>query len=334
MHADEWLHYILAALVGLVTIVSPALAQEKGLRRQLLDEYRPAYQELVKRYGRGSFSIRMEADGGPEMLQVTDLVGKMTERGFAFTNRTRFVSRHAGTTIRETDVRVEAGNDFYHFALRKAPPGRFALQSVDKHGPKREQSFAVMAMPFADWIAGRTLLSIISDPVTELHSISAEEFNGHAVRALRISTRTSAIGGNAVILTKMTYFFRPEQGWICVGFRSEPSEGQSFREFVASYGEEPHLPSLRRVEMKVCNALESPSSRVDATWHVVEFDPDAAADTAEFFLSHFGLPEPYGVEWERPTPWWLYALISAGVLFVVAVLVSFWKRRLTARQSA
>ncbi|HMP04701.1 MAG TPA: hypothetical protein PKC45_19605 [Gemmatales bacterium] len=54
-----------------------------------------------------------------------------------------------------------------------------------------------------------------------------------------------------------------------------------------------------------------------------------------FYLSDLGLPEPFGVDApNRPTPWWLYALISAGVLFVVAVIVSFWKRRLAARQSA
>ncbi|HMP01220.1 MAG TPA: hypothetical protein PKD86_15985 [Gemmatales bacterium] len=53
-----------------------------------------------------------------------------------------------------------------------------------------------------------------------------------------------------------------------------------------------------------------------------------------FTLSAFGLPEPYGIEWDRPTPWWLYALISAGVLFVVMLLLSLWKRRLAARQAA
>ena len=61
---------------------------------------------------------------------------------------------------------------------------------------------------------------------------------------------------------------------------------------------------------------------------------EGQASESDFTLSAFGLPEPYGVEWERPTPWWLYALISAGVLFVVAVIVSFWKRRLAARQAA
>ncbi|HMO83453.1 MAG TPA: hypothetical protein PKC18_00890 [Lacipirellulaceae bacterium] len=68
-----------------------------------------------------------------------------------------------------------------------------------------------------------------------------------------------------------------------------------------------------------------------------EFDyaiPLKLLSEADFTLSAFGLPEPFGITWERPTPWWLYALISAGVLFVVAVLVSIWKRRLAARSAA
>ena len=62
------------------------------------------------------------------------------------------------------------------------------------------------------------------------------------------------------------------------------------------------------------------------------FSPPPQPESA-FTLTAFGLPEPFGVTWERPTPWWLYALISAGVLFVVAVIVSFWKRRLAARSA-
>ncbi|HMP60106.1 MAG TPA: hypothetical protein PKD86_12210 [Gemmatales bacterium] len=54
---------------------------------------------------------------------------------------------------------------------------------------------------------------------------------------------------------------------------------------------------------------------------------------SQFTLSAYGFPEPFGIEWDRPTPWWLYALISAGVLFIVTVIVSFWKRRLAARQA-
>ena len=47
----------------------------------------------------------------------------------------------------------------------------------------------------------------------------------------------------------------------------------------------------------------------------------------DFTLSAFGLPEPYGVTWDRPTPWWLY--IGGGTLavLVIVILGYRWRRR-------
>jgi len=39
----------------------------------------------------------------------------------------------------------------------------------------------------------------------------------------------------------------------------------------------------------------------------------------DFSLSHYGLPEPPGVTWERPTPTYVWLLLAAAVLGVVAV---------------
>jgi hypothetical protein len=44
----------------------------------------------------------------------------------------------------------------------------------------------------------------------------------------------------------------------------------------------------------------------------VRLPPDS-----DFTLSAFGLPEPFGIEWEKPTPWWLY--IGGGTLGLIAL---------------
>ncbi|GIW85243.1 MAG: hypothetical protein KatS3mg107_0903 [Gemmataceae bacterium] len=46
----------------------------------------------------------------------------------------------------------------------------------------------------------------------------------------------------------------------------------------------------------------------------------------EFTLSAFGLPEPVGVEWERPVRWYLW-LMLAGVVCLVAGGVFYWLSR-------
>jgi hypothetical protein len=42
------------------------------------------------------------------------------------------------------------------------------------------------------------------------------------------------------------------------------------------------------------------------------------ADEAEFTLSAFGLPEPPGVKWEKPTPRYVWFLAAAMVLGILA----------------
>jgi hypothetical protein len=54
----------------------------------------------------------------------------------------------------------------------------------------------------------------------------------------------------------------------------------------------------------------------------------------EFTLSAFGLPEPVGVEWERKTPVYVWLLLAAGVLGLLAVVLAWLaKRRRTTGES-
>ena len=58
----------------------------------------------------------------------------------------------------------------------------------------------------------------------------------------------------------------------------------------------------------------------------VTYDPRPPREL-DFTLSAFGLPEPFGVTWDRPTPWWLY--IGGGTLavLVIVILGYRWRRR-------
>jgi hypothetical protein len=52
------------------------------------------------------------------------------------------------------------------------------------------------------------------------------------------------------------------------------------------------------------------------------------ADERDFTLSAFGLPEPPGVTWERPTPWWLYGILVGFALILVSGILYKVIRRL------
>jgi len=51
-----------------------------------------------------------------------------------------------------------------------------------------------------------------------------------------------------------------------------------------------------------------------------------AADEMEFTLTAFGLPEPYGVEWKRRTPRYIWILVGAGG-FVLLAAGLYWLAR-------
>lgn len=51
----------------------------------------------------------------------------------------------------------------------------------------------------------------------------------------------------------------------------------------------------------------------------------------EFSLSAFGLPEPPGVEWPRPTPWYLW-LVGIGIACIVGAVAVRWLKNRVAPQ--
>lgn len=88
------------------------------------------------------------------------------------------------------------------------------------------------------------------------------------------------------------------------------------------------------VPKRVTIAVENDAGIVEphSTWYVSDVEPVKAADQ-RFTLSYYGLPEPFGVEWERPTPWWLYIGGTLG-LIAVLILISWIRRWRAARQAA
>ncbi len=65
--------------------------------------------------------------------------------------------------------------------------------------------------------------------------------------------------------------------------------------------------------------------------HVVrECNLEEAADpppVEEFTLSAFGLPEPVGVTWKKPTPTYVRILVAAGACGGLALLFRYLSRR-------
>lgn len=86
------------------------------------------------------------------------------------------------------------------------------------------------------------------------------------------------------------------------------------------------VPKCVTITVENDNGVMEPHS----AWYTSDIETIESAD-GRFTLSYYGLPEPFGIEWERPTPWWLYTGIAAGALVLLIFLLGNWKRQLLAR---
>ena len=65
-----------------------------------------------------------------------------------------------------------------------------------------------------------------------------------------------------------------------------------------------------------------------------DIDPTADLPESEFTLSAYGLPEPVGVEWKKPTPRYVWFLAAAGLFVALAVGFRMLARRRAATASS
>jgi hypothetical protein len=86
------------------------------------------------------------------------------------------------------------------------------------------------------------------------------------------------------------------------------------------------VPQLYRNEQEFyqdANTKIRLAYRVECDLHV----PSPLPKDEEFTLSAFGLPEPPGLEWKRPTPWYLWLAVAGIACLVSGVAVRRFTRR-------
>jgi hypothetical protein len=71
------------------------------------------------------------------------------------------------------------------------------------------------------------------------------------------------------------------------------------------------FPSKNRREMRMEYDVDEPNS----------LPPDE-----EFTLSAFGLPEPRGLEWKKPTRWYLWLAVGGSVCLICGASLAWVKR--------
>ena len=106
-------------------------------------------------------------------------------------------------------------------------------------------------------------------------------------------------------------------------------EGKVFYVFEQDTAKLPLPVHVKREEHWTLDDGQVWSSKCDTHFNLV-LSP-VPPDMTEFTLSAFGLPEPPGVTWPKPTPWYLWAAVAAAVCLVLAFVLR-WLARSRATQ--
>jgi hypothetical protein len=177
--------------------------------------------------------------------------------------------------------------------------------------------------PFAGYNVGVSLLSILDAPHV-ITDISAEDIDN-----LRLSfamperdtgdptiTSFPAVHGTYVINRSTGAV----QSYVISRARTKWSGGTTYK------GAKTYVTKNSRllVETETQSVLPEENHLqfellVEYKWH------DATLPEADFTLTAFGLPEPFGIEWEKPIPWWLY--LSGGGLGIIVLLAVVYRLR-------
>ena len=248
----------------------------------------------------------------------------ITDEGSTFTK--------PGEAPRKTAPSIGGRNRLYSFDIRAKEPAEYAIRKAtifaDGRFDPNDAILCPLCFPYADNFLRLTYLELATDPEHIVVQYGDAKWrDGRPVKELKVKkeyaykgTKTWAFG---------SYFFDPASGWVCVGNRVQGENDASYSGEVFEYepaGEA--LPAIKHWE-----AWRKEGDGPEIRWQycdVLEFRRAADFSEAECRLSAFGLPEPVGVKWEKPTRRYVWFLVAAVVFVALAVGFRLLARRRTA----
>jgi hypothetical protein len=242
---------------------------------------------------------------------------------------------------------VYATNPKYAFHLRRAGTDSAwaILQVVDLSKENLPERFKYFLDTFG--IEATHLIKLDAQPLSEI--VQSQSFHvdscrvvqrdgEEAVEVVYTYERESAPGRRAGRL-KGTLLLDPKRFWSLrsseyeATFKSDErfkSGNSKWR--VTEFGETSEsLPVPKRIESD--RDFYDNANHKERLAYRSEFQvevPRQLPKDDEFILSAFGLPEPPGLEWKRPTPWYLWLALAGIVCLALAVVFRKVTRRRTA----
>lgn len=196
---------------------------------------------------------------------------------------------------------------------------------------------ALAALPYA--IESVTLAELMRDPGFEVKDVRPVEHRNKKCVAMTFTYKakgTTGIGDRSkprllMVMVGGRFVLDPARAWSIQTSEIEFIEGVSAK-FSVEYGsDEQGVPVVKSAVSELLNPNNPPKSRRHAMKVRLEHVTFRDCPTVDFTLTAFGLPEPEGIVWPSPSPWWLWlsfaSIGSVAMAFLFVKLIQRYQRR-------
>ncbi len=329
---------VLVLPIALLTLGhSPLCAQQErdALRKRFLEEAPRRWEEYRKRAELlcGTAKLTLTSSWGESVS--TRVEWKSNQRGkLLIEELSRKPSKpKAGDAPKTTAYGI---NSQYAFMLRKNQDGLWTLLRVDD---RRTESVSADIMgrleftrtPVATLIAmhSESLPDVIRRPYFRVADIDETIHDGNRLVAVRFDyshATTKSVSEPFAPVQSGTMILDPDRFWtvrsLNLALKYPDGAQNQYKLDVELADSQSSFPLPKRVTYTEKGKTEV-RSVADMDLREVTEEPDET----EFTLTAFGLLEPPGIEWKKPTPWWLWATLAGMTLLVVGAFFGWLKRR-------
>lgn len=300
-------------------------------KQRILSEWRKLSQEPRSMRSERAIDSFFSREGKPlKLARRYVLKNSITDLGMTGSFETEYFDENGA--VKERHERLELFNHQYNAVLRrtKARDGWLLTDLKSKAGEQIDEKtrFAVTCpwlvcgnIWLPDWIADGSF--VVS---------RAEAIGANLLRVHFTYDKSRKQSSDAPDHVKSGYIdFDPGHSHRTMGYeyhlKTPFSEGTERGTF--EYLENEGLPLLKKItaetpEMR--GAKFGLRSSKDIQTYKIEYN--VAIPDEEFRLSFYGLPEPTGVTWKRPVPIYLWLLLGAGLVAMLALGARYLARRM------
>jgi hypothetical protein len=322
--------------IGVTAVLADSPAD---LRSQFLKEAPPAwkgYRALAEQL-QGTVSTKVERKG-----KVTfDMKNEYKQNP-----RCRMIVSH----LLNSEKREEAAfavNPQYSFALKRTPSGvpwvmqslRLQVDGLDTRVaieiPDSKKLLATLTHPYL-----RDLADLVDQPSFKV--LRAAPVQSRGMNLVQIdfdNTHQMKLDPKAFFpIQSGTLVLDPDRSWVlwsCEMLAKHPDGDVRIRveNEIANPTSNPPIPvrSTEWRDMAVAKqgqVLEVRSRHFDLTF------PTHLPPDSDFTLTAFGLPEPPGITWKKPTPWYIWITVAGGGLLIAGISFRWLRRRYFTKPAA